>query len=303
MADRIVSTDATAILAPPVDTVPCAQCGAPLALDQRYCLECGTRRTGARSEFLDGLGAPSPPARGVPIAPAPEPRSWWGGLSAIAGVGVLLLAMGVGVLIGRSGSGGTVTAPAQTVSVLTPGVSGGAGAANAGAAASGAVGGEGVFSDDWPAGKNGYTVQLQSLPVAGTQPSEVSAAKAAASAKGAQGVGALRSSDYQGLPTGLYVIYTGVYSSETQAKQAIGPLKAKFPGATAIHVDGASKTVTGAGGAGAGTGTAPKAGSGGNGGGSSNTTSTPAATPKGSSGTGQGNEQKSLHLPNVVSTG
>jgi hypothetical protein len=291
MADCIVSTDATAISPPVVENVPCAHCGAPLALDQRYCLECGARRTEARSQFLDGLGAPAPSPPGVPAARAPGDQPHWGGASAIAGVGVLLLAMGVGVLIGRSGSGKTVTAPAQVVSVTTtPGASIGAGATNTPAAAQTGS----VFSADWPAGKNGYTVQLQTLQAAATQPSEVAAAKTAASAKGAQGVGALRSDGYRGLPTGLYVIYSGVYSSAAQAKQAIGGLKAKFPGAVVIHVDGGSKAGAGGGGSSSGTGSTP------GGGGSSNTPSTPTSAPKSS---GQSNEQKSLHLPNVVSTG
>jgi hypothetical protein len=39
----------------------------------------------------------------------------------IAGVGVLLLAMGVGVLIGRSGNSKPAAAPAQVISVAQPG--------------------------------------------------------------------------------------------------------------------------------------------------------------------------------------
>ena len=35
--------------------VPCAECGAPLAEDQRYCLNCGQRRADARLPFLEVL--------------------------------------------------------------------------------------------------------------------------------------------------------------------------------------------------------------------------------------------------------
>ncbi|HWY17544.1 MAG TPA: hypothetical protein VNY27_02405 [Solirubrobacteraceae bacterium] len=42
-------------------------------------------------------------------------------VTVIAGVGVLLLAMGVGVLIGRSGASKPSAAPAQVISVTSPG--------------------------------------------------------------------------------------------------------------------------------------------------------------------------------------
>jgi hypothetical protein len=49
----------------------------------------------------------------------------------IAGVGVLLLAMGVGVLIGRSGASKPSVGPAQVISVAQPGAAVGAAAAPA----------------------------------------------------------------------------------------------------------------------------------------------------------------------------
>jgi hypothetical protein len=94
---------------------PCRGCGAPLASDQRYCLQCGTRRAEARLPFLEILArqVPAPPAaasatttttRGLPTGPA----AWLGRVStnaaAVAGVACLLLALGVGVLIGGLGS-------------------------------------------------------------------------------------------------------------------------------------------------------------------------------------------------------
>jgi hypothetical protein len=129
---------------------PCAQCGMPLAHDQRYCLECGSPRTYLSGlHQLDGLRAtagPPPggalyaPSGGAPLVPPSQPYqqmpaypyypaagatpgnagSRWGGLTGlIAGVGVLLLAMGVGVLIGRSGasSGKVTTAPPQVITL------------------------------------------------------------------------------------------------------------------------------------------------------------------------------------------
>jgi hypothetical protein len=50
-------------------------------------------------------------------------------VTVIAGVGVLLLAMGVGVLIGRSSAPKQSAVPAQTISVTQPAAAGAAGAA------------------------------------------------------------------------------------------------------------------------------------------------------------------------------
>jgi hypothetical protein len=84
----------------------CASCGALLAADQRYCLECGQRRGDPRLPFMDAvvlMDAVQRPAQ----APPPPPKKKRTGISPnaalITGVGVLLLALGIGVLIGRSG--------------------------------------------------------------------------------------------------------------------------------------------------------------------------------------------------------
>jgi len=101
----------------------CAACGAAMASDQRYCVECGQRRGPARVPTLDALGERSPqadstrrPSRRQRLSP---------NSTLIAGVGTLLLALGVGVLIGRSGNNSSAKAPpAQIVTIA-----GGGGAA------------------------------------------------------------------------------------------------------------------------------------------------------------------------------
>jgi hypothetical protein len=107
---------------------PCAACGAPLADDQRYCLECGERRASMSSVLLGGPPSgvsPQPPAS--PTAPPSLDSATADGarrgnaVTVIAGVGVLLLAMGVGVLIGRADSPKQTAAPAQVISVAQPG--------------------------------------------------------------------------------------------------------------------------------------------------------------------------------------
>ncbi|HTA35601.1 MAG TPA: hypothetical protein VK761_02700 [Solirubrobacteraceae bacterium] len=233
-----MSTESIASTTPPVGAPEtCRRCGSPLAEDQRYCLECGERRTPASSVLLGGPPSPAsaaPPASAPPAPPLPGGSRNGSGdrsnaVTVIAGVGVLLLAMGVGVLIGRSGaskSSGSV-AP-QVITVAAPGGSTGATGTSSTEAS--------TFSDDWPAGKSGYTVQLQTLTQASSTTSEVQAAKSAASAKGAKGVGALKSEDFSSLTAGNYVIYSGEYSKQAEANKALSGLKKDFPKASVVKV-------------------------------------------------------------------
>ena len=106
----------------------CAGCGAPLALDQRYCLQCGQRRGDPRLPFMDAVVLMEA-VRRPRQAPPPPPKKRRGGISPnaalITGVGVLLLALGIGVLIGQSGNDGTVASAPQTPQIITVGGGGG----------------------------------------------------------------------------------------------------------------------------------------------------------------------------------
>jgi hypothetical protein len=114
---------------------PCAGCGAPLAADQRYCLECGTRRAEARLPFRDILaGKAPPPGAAPPGAPAPAEPPARAGLAFLAGLLCLLVALGVGVLIGRSGDDTPTVATTPAPQVIT--VNGSAPAATTPAAGS-----------------------------------------------------------------------------------------------------------------------------------------------------------------------
>ncbi|HEY2181650.1 MAG TPA: hypothetical protein VGH09_08275 [Solirubrobacteraceae bacterium] len=268
---------------------PCRGCGAPLAEDQRYCLECGERRTPMSSVLSGGPPAstPSQPPPTDPSAGAPSDGARGSGATVIAGVGVLLLAIGVGVLIGRSGANHSAAPPAPQVITVSSAGSGGAAPASEGAA----------FSDDWPSATNGYTVQLQTLPVAGSQVGAVEAAKSAASAKGAKGVGALKSEDFSSLTAGKYVIYSGVYHKRPEAQKALAKLKKSFPAATVVKVSNGA-----AGGSGA---ASPSSSTSGSGAGSSPSHPAPPAVVESlkKAKSGKSYEEQSKKLPNVISTG
>jgi hypothetical protein len=221
---------------------------------------------------------PSPP--GAPAAGAAAQRS--NTVTVIAGVGVLLLAMGVGVLIGRSGASKSATGSPQVISVASPGASTG------GAAAAAAT-----LTDDWPVGTSGFTVQLETLPQSTTQVSAVVAAKAAASAKGAKGVGALKSEDFSSLTSGNYVIYAGIYHKRAEAEKALAGLKTSFAGASVVDVSNGSPSSSGA----------ASSSSGGSGAGTPSHPAPPTVLNNLRKSGGGSYEQKSKNLPNVISTG
>lgn len=126
------------------DGEPCAQCGSPLAADQRYCLECGRRRGEPRVDYRGRMAAPAAAERpapdpsqqtAVPAAEPPEPvkaERDYAPLAAVGGIAVLGLMLLVGVLIGR-GDGDSAPAPAPVVvpagagTATTEGEGGGAG--------------------------------------------------------------------------------------------------------------------------------------------------------------------------------
>lgn len=107
----------------------CAGCGAALAADQRYCLNCGQRRSGPRVDFATLLGPAEPPPPSAVVAepaeqqPPDEPArrgTDYSPLAAVGGIALLGLMLLVGVLIGRGdGAGGAAPAP-QIIRVGQP---------------------------------------------------------------------------------------------------------------------------------------------------------------------------------------
>jgi hypothetical protein len=284
----------------------CAACGAPLAEDQRYCLQCGERATPISSVLAGpppalGAGAhangpgSSPPALvppgaappSVAVVPGGEAPGRGNAVTVIAGVGVLLLAMGIGVLIGRSGGAKPSAAAPQVVTVSS-------------APAAGATPASEPFTGDWPAGSSGYTVELQALPAASTQVSAVQAAKSAAEGKGAKAVGALKSDEFAGLAAGEYIVYSGKYSKKAEAQKALGGLKKSFPGASVLQVGASGAAGGGKGASCTGQSTGGKSGVGS----SPSNPAPPSVVEKSLKGkSGKNYEQESNKLPNVVSTG
>ena len=204
----------------PVETAPveterrCPRCGASLRPEQEWCLQCGT-----------GLGARVAAPRGWRL-----PLAVVGGLLALAVIAVVL------AIVELSGDAETVTtqpAPAATaaptaappaattpVPTATPTPS---------ATATPAASGSGL--GDWPAGKTGFTIVLESS-------STRSAAEARGKELAGQGisVGILDSSGYRTLTPNRFVVFSGQYATRAQAKSALGGLKSRVAGAQVKRV-------------------------------------------------------------------
>lgn len=168
-------TTAPDVNAPPVGEhgAPCAVCAAPLASDQRYCLSCGYRRAEARLPFREILatgavaGAVRPAAGGtLPVGRVPADEGRRSAVTALASIACLLLALGVGVLIGGSGDpGGQDAAPAPQV-ISVGGAAGAvapAGDAGAGPGGSSGKGAKATRSGSEPAGQKQQLQKLEKL--------------------------------------------------------------------------------------------------------------------------------------------
>lgn len=144
-------------------------------------------------------------------------------LALAGGLAIFIAALLLGIAIGNGGDGGKpVAAAPQVITVSTPAAPAAAQPAS--------------FTGDWPSAKDGFTVQLQTLPKEGTQPAQVAQAKADARSKGAADVGALDSDSFSSLDAGSYVVYSGVFDTRKQAQKALGKLKADFAGAKVVKV-------------------------------------------------------------------
>lgn len=226
----------------------CPECGAPMAVDQRYCLNCGNRRGPPRVAVAEQAGE-RPAEAAAPAEPAGDGRpNDVSPLGAVLGVALLGGMLLIGVLIGR-GDTSNDQPPAQTIQV-------GANGATTTTTATTPQGSDssagGAVTSDWPPGTNGFTVQLSTLPKDGTSADAVDAAVSDAEANGATGVGVLDSDLYPSLPAGNYVIYSGVFDAKDGASKSLDDLKSSFPTAQVVEVSGSGANGgTGSGAAGA----------------------------------------------------
>jgi hypothetical protein len=83
---------------------------------------------------------------------------------------------------------------------------------------------------DWPSGKDGFTIILESVPTSKGRGKAEKKANAAIDA-GLPEVGILNSSDYLSLNPGYYVVFTGVYDSTSEAESHLATARSFQPAA------------------------------------------------------------------------
>ena len=231
----------------------CDQCGSPVDASQRYCVVCGTRRKHAYDPAAQFLSTATSRARsaGSSARPANARRRRSFSLGTAAVLAAIPVAVAVGVLVGRSPNDNDAKVLAalkqQKPTVVTVnGAGSGSGGATAAASTSGSGSGSAANASTPVASLNsdfslpsGYTVELQTLPRAGTTAGTVTAAERSERAKGATAVGLIVPADFNltpSPPAGAYVIFSGQYKTHAAATAAFAKLKGKFSGAKVIAV-------------------------------------------------------------------
>ena len=183
----------------------CPRCGTRALAGQEYCLECGIR--------LPGPG------------PVGRPRSRTGLLVRAASAFALALAGAAAAVAATNtgddsaevvtATGGFATLP--TTSTLASPDGGPAGIV------------------EWPAGEEGWTIVLASIPQ--TEGRRLAVARTReARRKRLSPVGILDSSSYASLHPGYWVVFTGIYSSEAEATSALQPARRASRTATVRRV-------------------------------------------------------------------
>jgi hypothetical protein len=89
----------------PQASEPCEECGAPMDPQQRYCVNCAARRGNGANPASRYFATMSKRAR-RPLARPAAKQSPTSRAAAVAFFALLPLAVGLGVVVGRSGSGG-----------------------------------------------------------------------------------------------------------------------------------------------------------------------------------------------------
>lgn len=211
---------------PPPEQGLCPRCGAPYDPYQEYCLECGLR-------------LPSPYGVRGEMWTRESPLWLWAALAAL-----LLVALVAGAIVAVAATrGDEESEPKASIPVVTtgPGTTGTVGVitqpptvtinpptttfattSTLSTTTLGTTTGTTTTGGTvtWPAGKDGFSVFLRSVPTSeGRSAADAEAARARN--RGLPQVGVLNSSDYSSLRPGYWVVFTGIYDTQQQANAAL----------------------------------------------------------------------------------
>jgi hypothetical protein len=173
----------------------CPRCGEPAALGQEYCLECGSRLPGTGQ-----FGRARDPGPGWIV------RTVVAFVIAVAGAAAAIAATGGDGERARvlTATGGFATVPSSSTLPAPE------------AGASGIV--------EWPAGDDGWTIALASVPQTRGRGPAIARTREARK-RGLSPVGILDSSRYASLHPGYWLVFVGIYNSEAEATSALEPAR------------------------------------------------------------------------------
>lgn len=226
---------------PPVPPAPgvCPRCGAPHDPYQEYCLECGLRLP------------PPYGTRTYEIWSRDSPLWLWAALLAL-----LLVALVAGAIVaiaatrgdkegrpkssipvvttgpGTTDTVGIITQP-PTVTISPPTTTFGSTTTlpttTVGSTTTLSTTTTTTANVTWPAGKDGYSIFLKSVPTSEGR-AQADAAAQRARNNGLSQVGVLNSTDFSSLRPGYWVTFTGIYDTQQQANAALPNARARgFP--------------------------------------------------------------------------
>jgi hypothetical protein len=207
----------------------CPRCGAPRERNQEYCIECGLRLPtligaipGLRRRWVRRLGW--------------YPGDWvWVSL-------LTLLVAAAGATVAIAFGGGTTSADATTAVARAPhrSVTSSSGPLPTAPEAGGSTRTKKTPAPTaangrltWPVGRNGWTIVLFSYPItSGTTAAYATASRAAHT--GLPEVGVIDAGQFSSLHPGYFVVFSGVYSSKSEAEAAL----------RSVHASGFSSAYT-----------------------------------------------------------
>ncbi len=231
---------------------PCDDCGAALDDRQRYCIVCGARRKHADDPAARFLTAATRRRRASAAAAgssAASRRTNGVPLAVVAGIAAIPIALGAGVLIGRSSAGGDGKLIAALRAQKAPVISYGGTAASASSGSGGGSSASTSVSNTFTA-DHGWVVQLAAVPAAGGA-SAITHDEQVDRGKGATKVGVIAGSGHTlspSPPSGDVVIYSGPYPSRASAQKALAKLHSTFPHATVVKVSSSTSASASGGG-------------------------------------------------------
>ena len=88
---------------------------------------------------------------------------------------------------------------------------------------------------EWPSGQNGWTIVLASVPQSAGRAGAVGEARKALNA-GLTDVGVLNSSEFSSLHSGYFVVFSGIYNSQSEARGGLDTAKGSYPQAYARQI-------------------------------------------------------------------